>query len=88
MCYRKGVKTVRSAKISVSLPEEWLRYVEEYRQRHGVTSRSEVLVRALRALREAELAEGYRQMAQDYAQADEAWVDSGLEETLDLMDRG
>ncbi|MBB6029316.1 ribbon-helix-helix domain-containing protein [Oceanithermus desulfurans] len=82
------MKTVRSAKISVSLPEEWLRYVEEYRERHGLTSRSEVLVLALRALREAELAEGYRQMARDYAQADEAWVDSGLEETLDLMDRG
>lgn len=78
----------KSAKVSISLPDEWLRYLEEYRRRHGVESRSEVILRALRALREAELAEGYRQMARDYAQEADEWMDSGLEETLDSIDRG
>ncbi len=78
----------KSAKISISLPEEWLRYLEEYRRHHGAETRSEVVVRALQALREAELADGYRQMARDYAQEADEWVDSGLGETLDLIDRG
>jgi len=82
------VKTLRSAKLSVSLPEEQLRFIDEYRKRHGIETRSEVMLRALRALREAELAEGYRQMARDYAQEVDEWVDSGLEETRDLIDRG
>ncbi len=44
-------------KISVSLPTEWLRYTEIYRKTHGLSSRSEVIVRAMEALRERELAE-------------------------------
>ena len=47
-------------KISVSLPKELVRYLEEYGRQNAVTSRSEVVARALRALREAELTESYK----------------------------
>lgn len=43
-------------KVSISLPEEPPEYAKSYRQSHGLSSRSEVLVRALGTLREAELA--------------------------------
>jgi len=56
----------QSQKVSVSLPEELLEYAESYRRHHGLPSRSEVLVRALRALREAELAQGYGDLAAEY----------------------
>lgn len=55
-----GVKT---EKISVSLPKDLIRYAEDYQRQHGVGSRSEVMVRALEALREAELIESYKQHA-------------------------
>lgn len=57
---------VQSHKVSVSLPEELLEYAESYRQMHGLSSRSEVLARALKTLREAELAEGYRELSTEY----------------------
>lgn len=57
---------MQNLKVSISLPEELLEYAESYRQSHGLSSRSEVLVRALKTLREAELAEGYRGLAAEY----------------------
>jgi len=82
------VSSAKSAKISISLTPEWLRFAEEYRKKHHLSSRSEVIVLALKKLREAEMAEGFRQMARDYEESPDEWIDSGLEETLDYMDRG
>jgi metal-responsive CopG/Arc/MetJ family transcriptional regulator len=69
-------------KISVSLPTEWLRYTEIYRKTHGLSSRSEVIVRAMEALRERELAEGYRALAEEYAKHPDALLDAGVAEGL------
>ena len=54
-------------KVNVSLPADLLAYAETYRQAQGLASLGDVLVRALGALREAELAEGYWALAAEYA---------------------
>lgn len=56
-----GMAGVTTQKISVSLPDDLIRYARDYQRQHGIDSRSEVIVRALRALREAELIESYKQ---------------------------
>ncbi len=56
----------RSRKVSVSLPEALLEYADSYRENHGLSSRSEVLVRAVKALHEAELAQGYKKLTAEY----------------------
>lgn len=58
-----GNPTVR--KISISLDARLLLFAEGYRARHGLASRSEVVARALELLRERELAEGFRAMAEE-----------------------
>lgn len=72
-----------SRKVSASLPAEVLRYAEEYQERHDLPSRSDVLVAALKALREHELEEGYRAMAEEYGVRPDPLVDVGIEEGLE-----
>jgi len=52
-------------KISISLDPRLLLFAESYRARHGLTSRSEVVAAALELLRQQELAEGFRAMAEE-----------------------
>lgn len=66
----------QSHKVSVSLSGDLLAYAESYRQTHGFSSRSEVLAHALRMLREAELAEGYRGLAAEYKARHDPLVDA------------
>jgi hypothetical protein len=54
-------------KVSVSLPDEDVTYLDEYAQRTGLASRSGALQRAVALLRAAEL-------GPDYA---EAWAEDG-----------
>jgi metal-responsive CopG/Arc/MetJ family transcriptional regulator len=67
-------------------------YLEEYRTKHKLATRTDALEEAIRALkqreRDAELREGYRQMALDYAKNPDPWLDSDLKETLEAIDRG
>ncbi len=72
-----------SEKLSVSLPEPLARFVEAYRRRHQLRSKSEVVALALRKLREEELKEGLLAMSEEYARERDAWIDSDLEETLE-----
>lgn len=65
----------------VSLPVALLNYTDRYKENHGL-NRSEVLVLALKALQDKELAEGYDALAKEMAQMDDPWLDSGLAETL------
>ncbi len=66
-CYSKYDNLMtQSQKVSISLSEELLEYAETYRQTHGLSSRSEVLARALNTLREVELAEGYKALSAEY----------------------
>ena len=75
-------------KVTVSLSAEALTYADAYRETHGLATRSEVLSLALKLLRERELAEGYRALAEEMAQNPDPFVDSDLDETLALVDKG
>lgn len=68
-------------KVTISLPDELLRYADEYKESHGL-NRSEVFSLALKTLREQELIEGYKAMAKDEAELNDPWLDSDLKETL------
>ena len=57
-------------KVSVSLPDEDVEFLDEYARTQGYSSRSAVVHKAVRLLRAAEL-------GRDYAQAWEEWADSG-----------
>lgn len=70
-------------KISISLPAEVLRFAESYRKSHGLSSRSEVLVEAIRALRDRELAGGFDELSREYESAADLLLDSGVAEGLE-----
>ena len=76
----------QSQKVSVSLPEELLEYAESYRRAHKLPSRSEVLVRALKALRDDELAEAYKGLAADYRDGADPLADAVGVEGLEPSD--
>ena len=77
---------IQSQKVSISLPDDLLTYTEHYRQTHGLSSRSEVVVRALKTLREAELAEGYRALAAEYKERPDPLADAIGAEGLEPSD--
>jgi Arc/MetJ-type ribon-helix-helix transcriptional regulator len=70
-------------KISVSLPKELLRYAEQYAAVQRLASRSEVLSEAIRALRERELARGYRELAEEYLVDPDPLLDSDLADRIE-----
>lgn len=72
---------MNSQKVTISLPDEMLRYADKYKKNHGL-NRSEVFTRALQLLRQQELAEGYQTMANDQQELSDPWLDSGLDESL------
>lgn len=57
-------------KVSVSLPDEDVEFLDEYARTQGYQSRSAVVHKAVRLLRSAELGGAY-------AEAWEEWTDSG-----------
>lgn len=66
-------------KISISLSPELLRYAEDYQKIHKLSTRSEVISLAIQALREKELLEGYKAMAEDYP---DPLLDAGISDGL------
>ncbi|WP_409331886.1 ribbon-helix-helix protein, CopG family [Trujillonella humicola] len=60
-------------KLSVSLTDEDVALVDDYRRRSGLTTRSAVIQRALHLLRQPDLRD-------DYAAAWDEWVSSGEQE--------
>ena len=70
-------------RLSISLPAELLRYAAQYKHIHQLESRSEVIARALEALRTLERIEGYKQMAQDYRTKPDPLMDSGISDGLE-----
>lgn len=75
-----------SQKVSISLSSDLLRYAEEFQKTHKLSSRSEVISLAIRALREKELLEGYQAMAQDYEKNPEPLLDAGISDGLEPSD--
>ncbi len=57
-------------KVSVSIPESDVEFLDDYARSHGIASRSATLHRAIRLLRASEL-------SQHYAAAFAEWEDSG-----------
>jgi Arc/MetJ-type ribon-helix-helix transcriptional regulator len=58
-------------KVSVSLPDEDVAYIDEYARRRGSASRSAVLRRAVTLLRLSELEEAYGAAFDEWDQSDE-----------------
>jgi hypothetical protein len=71
----------------VILPEQTVKFLEQYQQQHGLTSFSATIEAASLALQQQELRRAYAQYAHDYAndpeaQAEaEAWLDLPMQET-------
>lgn len=63
-------------KVSVSLPDEDVEFLDQYAQTKGYDSRSAVVHRAVRLLRASELGD-------DYADAWAEWTDSGSADAWD-----
>jgi Arc/MetJ-type ribon-helix-helix transcriptional regulator len=63
-------------KVSISLPDEDVEFVDEYARTRGFSSRSAVLHKAVRLLRTADLGSAY-------ADAWQEWEDSGEAELWD-----
>jgi len=61
-------------KLSVSLPEEDVAFLDAYAESQGIESRSAVLHKAVRALRATELGAAYEDAWDEWAAAEaEAW---------------
>ncbi|MBE9107967.1 CopG family transcriptional regulator [Nodosilinea sp. LEGE 07298] len=66
------------AKLSISIPQPLLRFVEDYRHSHAFKSRSQVIEKALELLRERELEEAYALAAEESDPDWEVTVADGL----------
>lgn len=66
------------AKVSISLPQPLLTFVEDYRHSHAFKSRSQVIEKALELLREHELEEAYALAAKEVDAVWEVTVADGM----------
>ncbi len=73
-----------NVKLSVSVDQDFLPFIERYQQDHTVRTKSEVIERALKLLRKAELEAAYRAAGREWREHPDAalWentVADGLE---------
>lgn len=66
------------AKLSVSLPDSLAGFVENYRKKRGLRSRSKVFEEAVKLLQSRELETAYRQAVAEYDKSWEAASSDGL----------
>jgi Arc/MetJ-type ribon-helix-helix transcriptional regulator len=59
-------------KLSVSIPENDVAFLDEYMEKVGIPSRSAALQKAIRLLRTAELAEAYEAAFEEWHGSDDA----------------
>lgn len=64
---------MRGMKISVSLPDEDLAYIDEYAGRVGYSSRSSVLQHAIGLLRMSEMEDAYAAAWTEWNRSDDRW---------------
>src|SRR5580692_5318190 len=64
--------SIRSVKVSVSLPEDDVEFLDSYAQAQGAQSRSAVLHKAVGLLRAAQLADAYEDAWDSWASSDDA----------------
>lgn len=60
-------------KLSVSLPDEDVEFLDEYSESKGIPSRSAVLQKAVRLLRATELGSAYEQAWDESTDESDAW---------------
>jgi Arc/MetJ-type ribon-helix-helix transcriptional regulator len=71
-------------KVSVSLPEEDVEFLDSYAEEQGIESRSAVLHKAVRLLRALELGDAYAEAWDEWAgSADAALWDRALADGVD-----
>jgi len=66
------------AKLSVSLPDSLAGFVEAYRKKRGLKTRSQVFEEAVRLLRSRDLESAYRDSSREYDKAWDATAGDGL----------
>ena len=59
-------------KLSVSLPEDDVEFLDAYARAQGITSRSAVVHKAVRLLRASELGPAYEDAWREWAESDDA----------------
>ena len=59
-------------KVSISLPDDDLEFLDEYTQETGLASRSAAVQKAVRLLRSAELSAAYAAAYEEWASSDDA----------------
>ena len=69
-------------KLSVSIPEDDVRFLDEYAREQGLDSRSAALHRAVRLLRTAELAAAYESAWDEWSRSDAAAWDTAAADGL------
>lgn len=70
-------------KLSVSLPDDDIEFLDAYAQEQGIGSRSAVVHKAVRLLRAVELSDDYQQAWSDWSESDENTVwDAALTDGL------
>jgi antitoxin ParD1/3/4 len=67
-------------KLSVSLPKPLAKFVDAYRKKRGIRSRSRVFAEALTLLRNQDLEAAYRDASRELDPAWESTVADGLED--------
>ena len=71
-------------KLSVSLPDEDIDFLDAYAQEQGIGSRSAAVHKAVRLLRAVELSDDYQQAWSDWSESGEDAVwDAALTDALD-----
>ena len=80
-----GMTRLSHHKLSVSLPPDLVAFVDAFRRDHGVATRSEVIARALEALRTADLERAYRDHARawDHDPDRDFWDEAAVADALD-----
>lgn len=61
------------AKVSISLEQQLVDFLEGYQQQHGIKSRSEVISQGLKLLRERELERQYEGAIEEWESEAELW---------------
>ena len=70
-------------KVSVSLPDEDVEFLDAYARSQGIESRSAVVHKAVRLLRASELGPAYEDAWQEWAESDDATLwDSAVSDGL------
>ena len=71
---------MHTEKLSISLPDVLLNFIDEYQQIHDCKSRSEVVQEALKLLQQRELEHLYRAAAQEVDPAFDNIINDGLDD--------